>query len=695
MDLKTKKQWKIYCKKWKNQIYLYCFAEKYTGTELSKAKSFMRNEIMEGAAVMNQIKHGFTNREEWGSFFTHYNKLVNELNDAGYNLIENKLDYKEWIQEFEKKSQQTKISYGLVEEMLKQHIYYFTEDGSRWTMEVALPLLEYLFRYATWIEDVGNCYEIAVSLQRYFGNPKNEIALMKCYTIKACCLILLDRINMADKIWENCELARKYYERNFIVLNPEEQSMGLTIYDLGFDILEIKVKSRTSSKRELIDQFLTYCAAAETAKRYVISVDKGYEFNRIMPDYLSRIALLAVHFSKETCSRRQAAAIYRAALKVKCMNEAQQDNSYAQKVHSQLLHQMAARLMGYTKKEDILNYLDKILEEIPLGPEDKGFDLEKSNLVDAIYLSAENLFTEEEKKTSLLYRKILSWYQQYFFLLPLSAWGNYTSGYHIYSFICNSLRYFPEEGKLSILLQLTIYRQVQTAIHSVMVGKISRAILKTAVEVRPELLVGFPDLPEIKDVQEKKEELLDFIYKCALVHDIGKLLCSNTINCQYRKLCDIEFEGIKYHPLTGGKMLEDSSELAKFRQIALGHHKSYNGKAGYPEDFDMGAASVKLLIDLIAISDGLDAATDNMGRSYAVTKKFETVLGEFIKGKGERYSPEWVELIESNKELCQELKSLLKEGRSETYYEVYKLIGKNKSDCADESVWQLPLQLQL
>lgn len=651
----------------------------------------MQDKAMEGAAVMDQIKHGFTTREEWGNFFTYYNKLVNELNETGYNLIENKLGYEEWIQEFEKKNQQTKISYKLVEELLEQHICYFTKDGRRWTMEVASPLLDYLFRYMTWIEDMGNCYEIAVSLLDYFENQNNEIAMMKCYTIKACCLILLDRINMADEIWENCQLARKYYERNFTALNPEEQSMGLTIYDLGFDILEIKVKSKAGSKKELIDQFLTYCRVAETAKRYVVSVDKGYEFNRVIPDYLSRIALLSVHFSKETCSQRQAGAIYRAALKVKWMNEAGEDASYIQKVHSQLLYQMAARLMGYTKKEDILKYLEKILDEIPIGEEDKVFDLEKSNLVDAIYLSAENLFTEEEKKSSSMYQKILSWYQQYFFLLPLSAWGNYISGYHIYSFVCNSMKYFPEDRKLSTLLQLTIYRQVQTAIHSVMVGKISRVILKAAVEARPELLVGFPGLEGIKDVQEKEEELIDFIYKCALVHDIGKLLCSNTINCQYRKLCDIEFEGIKYHPFTGGRMLEDSPELAKFRQIALGHHKFHNGMGGYPEEFDMETASMKVLIDLIAISDSLDAATDNMGRSYAATKDFETVLGEFIKGKGERYSPEWVGLIEESKELCKELKSLLKEGRSETCYEVYKLLRKNERICAGESVWQLPL----
>ena len=43
--------------------------------------------------------------------------------------------------------------------------------------------------------------------------------------------------------------------------------------------------------------------------------------------------------------------------------------------------------------------------------------------------------------------------------------------------------------------------------------------------------------------------------------------------------------------------------------VILGHHKTYDGKGGYPADFDNTASSKRILIDLITIADCTDAAT--------------------------------------------------------------------------------------
>lgn len=57
------------------------------------------------------------------------------------------------------------------------------------------------------------------------------------------------------------------------------------------------------------------------------------------------------------------------------------------------------------------------------------------------------------------------------------------------------------------------------------------------------------------DVRKKEKELIDFIENGSLLHDVGKILCTNVINMQYRKLIDIEFQVIKYHPSTSFKNL--------------------------------------------------------------------------------------------------------------------------------------------
>ena len=77
------------------------------------------------------------------------------------------------------------------------------------------------------------------------------------------------------------------------------------------------------------------------------------------------------------------------------------------------------------------------------------------------------------------------------------------------------------------------------------------------------------------------------------------------------------------------------------------------------------------LIEILHISDCLDAATDFVGRSYKNAKKLEQVAEEFSWGKGSVYCPELVELLEEDKELQADLRYLLGAGRIRTCYSVY------------------------
>lgn len=227
---------------------------------------------------------------------------------------------------------------------------------------------------------------------------------------------------------------------------------------------------------------------------------------------------------------------------------------------------------------------------------------------------------------------------------------------------------------LNSLLKLTMFRQVQTAIHSYMVGYLAVDILESMIEHKPELLIGQLGTHSVEEVREKKKEFLLFLYQGALLHDIGKLLCSSVINAQSHRLGDLEFQVLRFHPQTGGEMLQNLPQLSIFRDIALGHQKSFDGKSGYPADFDNTVSPIKIFIDIITICDSLDAATDHLGRNYTQAKDFDTVMKELRAGRDTRYSGAVTDLLDEDIPLQKKVRKLLGDGRRDVYFNVHKKI---------------------
>ena len=122
------------------------------------------------------------------------------------------------------------------------------------------------------------------------------------------------------------------------------------------------------------------------------------------------------------------------------------------------------------------------------------------------------------------------------------------------------------------------------------------------------------------------EDLVGFVRRCALIHDIGKTKITDIVNTQGRRLWDSEFIGIKHHPGFGADMLKKDSNLMRYCDVVLGHHKFYDGTAGYPESFDNTKSAYRIIVDLITICDCIDAATDHLGRNYKRAKEHDIIL---------------------------------------------------------------------
>ena len=223
--------------------------------------------------------------------------------------------------------------------------------------------------------------------------------------------------------------------------------------------------------------------------------------------------------------------------------------------------------------------------------------------------------------------------------------------------------------KDELLTKLILRRQPITYIHSVMVQKISVLIAKKMVVNNKNI---FNDL--IKLGYDTNDKIIDYISKAALYHDLGKCLTLGVINLQSRKLTDSEFTYIKLHPMKCKDLLNDDSAFDKYYDVMIGHHRTYDGKGGYPMEFDNVNSPYKSAIDLISIADSIDAATDILGRNYANGKDFYTLLNELNQSKGTRYNPDIVNYINSDDELKEYLNNITGINRVDVYYDVYKKI---------------------
>lgn len=220
------------------------------------------------------------------------------------------------------------------------------------------------------------------------------------------------------------------------------------------------------------------------------------------------------------------------------------------------------------------------------------------------------------------------------------------------------------EEKEDCLFQLLVKKQLPTYLHSVMVMHLSDALCKEALRCRPEIFDSLEG--------DIRKDLITFVHKSALLHDVGKSQITDIVNTQSRRLWDREFMGIKKHPFFGSLMIEEDALLKKYSDIAKGHHKFYDGTGGYPVEFDNTASPYRIIIDLITICDCIDAATDHFGRNYKMAKSFQDILAELVAGKGTRYNPDLVEVIENSSELQKEMNHFVSEGRIDIMYEAYR-----------------------
>ena len=234
------------------------------------------------------------------------------------------------------------------------------------------------------------------------------------------------------------------------------------------------------------------------------------------------------------------------------------------------------------------------------------------------------------------------------------------------------IKYLNDKDRIGFVMELNVATQVTTYAHSTHVARLAESLMKGIIRHRKQLLVGKLGITSKWQVRLHQSQLIHFITRAALCHDIGKNSIVSVVNNDYRQLSDEERRIIRMHPRMGLKYLKISQKLKYYHDTTLGHHKWYNGKGGYPSDFDNTQSPYRFMIDIITLCDCMQAATERVGRNYKQEKSFEKVMEELREGAGTRYNPDLVKLIDDVPELYKELEMIAIYGWPDIYYEIYK-----------------------
>lgn len=211
-----------------------------------------------------------------------------------------------------------------------------------------------------------------------------------------------------------------------------------------------------------------------------------------------------------------------------------------------------------------------------------------------------------------------------------------------------------------------------TYVHSNVVAWLTGQLAWRMTHVAPGALIGVLGVKDEAGVRARSREIAQHAYECALYHDMGKNMLLSAVSLYHRRLIDLEFGNIKWHPIFGARLLRMCGAGTDAQQVALQHHRFYDGTGGYPQDCEPCGDSARPLVGIVSVADSLDAGTDNIGRCYAAVKTFETLVEELRAGSGTRYDPAVVALFD-DEAFAARMRDGLAATRREIYCRAYRL----------------------
>lgn len=284
----------------------------------------------------------------------------------------------------------------------------------------------------------------------------------------------------------------------------------------------------------------------------------------------------------------------------------------------------------------------------------------------SVYVKADERMVDKKKSVVLMmYRRLVQYVKQ----VPHSMLND-ALFFYIRSSLDTYIEYPGEYSFRDFIEEMVACRQPETYVHSLMVAEISQAILHWVLERKPELLLGARGFDSAEAILEHREELDTFLYECGILHDIGKMKLLNLYDIQNRSWIAQEEEMHRLHTVLGYEILQRWPSTSDYAIAALGHHGSYSGQDGYPEEYHREESPEAPLVDILCVADYIDRNNDIIGNYQGKVFPLEEVFENMKKDSGSLLAPCFVEAA---LEIRQEIRGILEDGREEAYRKAYEL----------------------
>lgn len=282
----------------------------------------------------------------------------------------------------------------------------------------------------------------------------------------------------------------------------------------------------------------------------------------------------------------------------------------------------------------------------------------------SVYVKADEQMVEKKKPVILMmYRRMAQYVKQ----VPHSKFND-ALFYYIRSSLDTYIEY-PGEGSFRVFIEeMVACRQPETYVHSLMVAKISQAILHRVLEREPKQLLGVRGCDSVEALLGNREELDSFLYECGILHDIGKMKLLNLYDIQNRGWTAREEELHCMHTVLGYEILQRWPSTRDYAIAALGHHSSYSGQDGYPEEYHREETADAPLVDILCVADYIDRNNDIIANYQGKVLPLEEVFENMEKERGVRLAPCFVDAA---LEIRQEIRGILERDREEAYKKAY------------------------
>ena len=152
--------------------------------------------------------------------------------------------------------------------------------------------------------------------------------------------------------------------------------------------------------------------------------------------------------------------------------------------------------------------------------------------------------------------------------------------------------------------------------------------------------------------------VVEMLFKCAPLHDIGKVGIPDRILLKKGRYEPHEFEIMKAHPRLGYEALVNaqggSDETPEFleiaKQIVYCHHEKWDG-SGYPQG--LAGDAIPIPARLMALADVYDALISR--RVYKTGMSHEQATAIIVEGRGQHFDPDVVDAFLSLGEAFQDI----------------------------------------